>query len=378
VTRAIPALDDVPVLDGHCHPLLPAPLDVSSERFADCFSEGRPGAMAGHVAHTGYFRRAVRALADRLDCEATAPAVLARRRALGPDGGPRMLADSRVATLLVDTGYPPGAMPLAEMRQAMPCAIHEVFRIETCAQRLLARGLPCDDFLAAFDAELRAAAERAVALKSIIAYRSGLAVREWSAGDVARVYDAVVERVRGGGADRLTEKPLLDTLFAIALAVCRDTGRPLQVHSGFGDPDIDLIQANPLHLRPILEDPRWAGVRIAILHMAYPYTREAAFMAAVWPQVYVDLSLALPFLGPAAVLPLTEMISLAPAGKLMYGSDVGALPELFALAADWARAALGEALGWLIDRGGLTGSEGVEVGRRILGDNASALYGVAV
>ena len=34
-----------------------------------------------------------------------------------------------------------GAMPLAEMRRALPCAVHEVFRIETCAQGLARLGL---------------------------------------------------------------------------------------------------------------------------------------------------------------------------------------------------------------------------------------------
>ena len=81
-------------------------------------------------------------------------------------------------------------------------------------------------------------------------------------------------------------------------------------------------------------------------------------MAAVWPQVYVDLSLALPFLGSATAVPLVEMLALAPASKLMYGSDVSALPELFALSADWGRAALGEALAWLMERGDLARAGG--------------------
>ena len=132
-------------------------------------------------------------------------------------------------------------MPLAEMRRALPCAVHEVFRIETCAQSLVASGLPYEEFLGAFRAALSAAASQAVALKSIIAYRSGLAIRAWEAADAARAYSDVVARVKAGGSVRLTEKPLLDTLFEIALGVCRESGRPLQVHSGFGDPDVDLL-----------------------------------------------------------------------------------------------------------------------------------------
>jgi hypothetical protein len=53
---------------------------------------------------------------------------------------------------------------------------------------------------------------------------------------------------------------------------------------------------------------------------------------------------------------------------------VSGLPELFSLSADWGRAALGEALGWLVERDGLTEAAAREAGRRILGENATALY----
>src|SRR5262249_56148914 len=108
------------------------------------------------------------------------------------------------------------------------------------------------------------------------------------------------------------------------------TGRRVEVHTGFGDPDMDLLQANPLLLRPILENPAHAGVRLVLLHMAYPYCREAAFMAAVWPQVFVDLSEMPVFLGPGSIPPLLEILALAPTSELLYGSDVGALPALLA------------------------------------------------
>ena len=68
------------------------------------------------------------------------------------------------------------------------------------------------------------------------------------------------------------------------------------------------------------------------------------------------------------------MLSLAPSSKLLYGSDVGALPELFALSAEWARASLGEALGWFIERDGLSREDAKGVARQIFSDNATALY----
>lgn len=367
-------LSGLPVVDGHCHPLFPDPWAITAGTFLALFSEGRPGTMTAHIPHSGYFRRALPALARHLGAAPTVEGVLERRQILGREAARRQLTERCVTALLVDTGYPPEAMPLLEMRRVLPCAIHELFRIETCAQALIPKSLGYDEFLDAFRQELTAAAQRCVAFKSIVAYRSGLAIRPWERREAAEAYRGVVARVQAGGSPRLTEKPLLDTLFAAALEVSKETRRPLQIHVGFGDPDIDLLQTNPLLLRPMLEDSRWAEVRIVLLHLAYPYFREAACLAAVWPQVYVDMSLAIPFLGPGSIMPLIETLSLAPASKLLYGSDLGGLPELLALSADWARAVLGEALGWLSERGGVTEEEAQAIGRQILSENATALY----
>jgi hypothetical protein len=367
-------LAGIAVVDGHCHPLSRDPQTIPLEAFVDLFTEGRAGTMRAHVPHTGYYRRALSALADRLGVAPTPEAVLHARRGLGPDASRARIGEAGIAALLVDTGYPPDAMPLGEMRAWVGCAVHEIVRIETCAERLLARRLPYAEFLDEFRRTLLAAAPGSVAFKTIIAYRSGLDVRPWTAEQCAESYARAIAAPSPEGRVRLVEKPLLDRLFGLTLEIARETERPLQVHAGFGDPDIDLLGANPLLLRPIVEDRRWAGARIVLLHMAYPYAREAAFMTAVWPQVYLDLSLALPFLGPGALPPLIEILSLAPSSKLTYGSDVSALPELFALSAEWGRAALGEALGWLVERDGLSPLEALDIARAILADNAVALY----
>ncbi|MFQ5520465.1 MAG: amidohydrolase family protein, partial [Candidatus Methylomirabilia bacterium] len=344
------------------------------DQFLHLFSEARPGTMPTHIRHTLYFQRTLRDFSEWLGSAATVEAVLERRAVRGPSGAAAFLRDEQVRTLLVDTGYPPGAMSLTEMRHLLPATIHEIVRVETCAEALLPKALPYAEFLEAVTRELRGAGGRAVALKSIIAYRSGLEIIEWEHDLAASAYQAQLARIKTGGSPRLTEKPLLDTLARLALDVAAETGRPLQLHTGIGDPDIDLLRANPLLLRPLLEHPRWSQARLVLLHMAYPYVREAAFMAAVWPQVHVDLSLALPFLGPGALLPLIETLSLAPISKLTYGSDLGGLPELLALSARWGRAALGEALSWLVERRAMTAEQARAAGRQILSETALALY----
>lgn len=128
-------LSDLPIVDGHCHPLLADPWTVSPEQLLDLLSEGRPGSMRAHVPHTGYFRRVVGELARRLGVDAAVEAVLEARRTAGTAVARAMITEARIKALLVDTGYPPTAMPLDTMRAALPCAIHEVFRIERCAEQ---------------------------------------------------------------------------------------------------------------------------------------------------------------------------------------------------------------------------------------------------
>src|SRR5262245_44305155 len=205
-------LSDLPVVDDHGHPLLADPWAVSPQVFRQLFTEGRPGTMDAHLAHGGYYQRALHAMAARVDAGRTLDAVLAGRRRRGAEAIRRDFAAARIDVLLIDTGYPPTAMSLAEMRRLLPCAIHEIVRIESLAQGLLGRGLSYAEFAGAFRAELLAAADLAVSFKSVIAYRSGLAVRAWGDAEVEAAYGGAVERVRRGGSPRLTEKPLLDAL----------------------------------------------------------------------------------------------------------------------------------------------------------------------
>src|SRR5262245_60181902 len=126
-------LSDLPVVDGHCHPLLPDPLTLDARGFLSFFTEGRADTMAGHVQHTGLVQSARRDLGRPLGVPADVDRLVERRRQVGVDRACRAVGESRVAALLVDTGFPPEAMSVDSMRRILPCRVHEVFRIETFA-----------------------------------------------------------------------------------------------------------------------------------------------------------------------------------------------------------------------------------------------------
>ena len=125
-------------------------------------------------------------------------------------------------------------------------------------------------------------------------------------------------------------KPLVDLVVVEGLRAAARQGLPTQFHTGFGDPDLDLRLANPLHLRPVLEDPELKHARLVLLHASYPYAREAGYLAAMYPQVFVDYGLAVPCLSVAGMRrALAMLLELAPTSKVLYSSDAHVVPELY-------------------------------------------------
>jgi hypothetical protein len=369
----------VPILDHHCHALLrPGPLAPAV--FQQFFTESLdPTVRARDVPTTVFFRWALRELAGFLGCAPTVDAVLEARAAAAGGLAGRMLRDANIAVLLVDLGYQVGEMStLGELRTRLPCRIHSILRLETLAQDLILRHERFDAVVDAFVASVEGArAAGHVGLKSIIAYRTGLAVGTPRRADAARAFGPLRARARREGRIRLAAKPVTDYLLRAALDVAARQALPVQLHTGFGDSDVDLLQSNPLLLRPLLEDRRFASVPFVLLHGAYPYVRELSYLAALYPNVHVDLGLAIPHVASDLPGVVRQALSLAPTSRVLFSSDASGVPDLYWLAARWGRRALGTVLEELVRDGALGGDEALEVAEDILGRNAARLYGVA-
>lgn len=359
--------DDVPLVDGHAHPPL---LRIDGLPFAGFFSEaGDSETIALHAPHSLFFRRAIRELAELLGCPADQESVENARAAHSLTGYLRLLVqNANIEAVIVDDGYPPaGTLGVDAVGMAGGCQTYRVARVETLAEALLPEARSADELgrrlLDALDHQ-----NGIVGLKTVIAYRSGLAVREHDLPDVERSFAMQRAAVRDGPA-RLTSKPLLDYLLLLALDWAGERRMPVQFHTGYGDRDLDLIQANPALLRPLLEQPRFERLTVVLLHASYPYTREASYLAAVYPRVFVDWSEVNPMLpAPQLRRALQELLALAPYSKLLYGSDAWGIPDWLWLAARSGRAALASALENEPDR--------EAVARRILRENARELYGL--
>jgi predicted TIM-barrel fold metal-dependent hydrolase len=348
--------------------------------YARFFTESDDPTMhAHHVPETVFYRWAIRELATMLACAPTTEAVLAARGSVSADAlARRLLGEANIAVLLLDHGYRTDeTLPTAEMAARLPCRVLPILRLEVLAQELIVRHETFEAVLDAYSAAVeRARPEGFVGLKSIAAYRTGLAVQATSRAEAAAAFGPVKERARRDGRVRLADKPLNDYLLLRALEIAERQALPVQIHTGFGDADLDLREANPLHLRPLLESGRYAHVPFVLLHASYPYVRELGYLAAIYANVYADVGLAIPHLAAEIPAMLRQLLSLAPTTKVVYSSDASQIPELFWLAACWGRRGLGTVLDELVAVGALDGDEARTVGRRVLGGNAAGIYGL--
>ncbi|MDQ6920927.1 MAG: amidohydrolase family protein [Candidatus Dormibacteraeota bacterium] len=287
----------------------------------------------------------------------------------------QLLERGGAGQLLLDHGLAvPDAFTPSEHRKAVRLPQRDIVRLEAVAESLIGPSDEAAGWLDAVRNRLRTEVKSgAVAVKAITAYRASLRLTRPEMRDVAAAYGRLRVRAREGEAVRVGGDALCHALLWAAAEECRALGVPLQLHTGFGDPDEDLAEASPLGLRPLLREERLRGLRVVLLH-TYPYHREAAYLCSVYPDVYMDLSLAIPLAADDGARALAEALGLCPWTKLLYATDASRLPELYFVAGVLHRQALAGALGNLVGDGTLTIPQADEAGRLVLAGNARRIY----
>jgi predicted TIM-barrel fold metal-dependent hydrolase len=369
-------LSDIPIVDHHAHPLLRPESVKTAAAFKSWFTESTDLEIQDrHVPNTLFFRTAIRWLAERLDCEPALESVLEARAGRPYAAWTRELfAEVNIELLYCDYGYGGGeALQHEEMQALLPCPVRPILRLETLAEDLILKHNTFGQAVDAFVAEVsQARANGYVALKSIIAYRSGLAIGPATRLKAADAFVALKEEARRGGRVRLTSKPLSDYLVNLALEIAQEQELPLQFHTGFGDSDGDLRRANPLHLRPVIESYK---APLVLLHAGWPFYRETAHLAALYPHVWLDLSLAIPLATAGIPAMLASILGMAPFSKILFATDAFTMPEIYWLAARWGRWGLSHVFESFVSDGLLARQEVRPAAEAILGENARHLYG---
>ncbi|MEV6805750.1 amidohydrolase family protein [Streptomyces sp. NPDC051132] len=367
------ALAALPLVDHHCHGAVTADLDAGA--FESLITEGAawPGVSPFDSPAGVAVRRHCAPLLD-LPRHAPPAAYLARRAELGwREVNRRFLTASGTGVFCVDTGFAPYPLTTpTELAAAAGAAACEVVRPERLAETVAARGVEAGEY----PAVLRAAAEEAVrrpgvvAVKSVAAYRTGFALDPERPTD-AEVTEAARRWLAHGG--RLADPVLVRHLLWTAVGL----GRPLQLHTGFGDADVRLHRADPALLTDWLH--RTAGTVPVLLLHCWPYHRQAAWLAAVFEHVYLDVGLALHYTGPARCRAvLEEALEVTPFRKLLYSSDAFGVAEFHHLGALCFRQGLAALLQDRVDADELSLSDALRIAAWTGRDNARRLYGPPV
>jgi predicted TIM-barrel fold metal-dependent hydrolase len=358
------------LIDNHCHPVLARDLDRSGFELA-CGEADLP-APAGASYLDSQLGLAIRrwcAPALGLAAHTGIDDYLARRAELGwSAASAALIGRAGLGALLVDTGLDgPDLVDPTVLQTLAGAPVYEVVRLEQVAQGLAGR-VHAEGFADAFATALALRVDRAVAVKSIIAYRYGLDIpaERPSRADVTKGVD---RWWRAGG--RLTDPVVLRHLLWAGV----DTGLPVQLHTGFGDRDLRLTRADPALAQPFLDSTVDRGVPIVLLH-AYPYHRSAGWLAQVYPHVYLDVGLTMTHLGLRADAVLAEFLELAPFGKVLFSTDAYQLPELFQVGAAQFQHSLRRLLdGWVGD-GAIGRGDADRIERQVSGENARLVYGL--
>lgn len=371
-------LSSISIIDHHAHALLKTKGGLSRERFMGFFSESSNATVKKRdVPYTIMWQWAMRELAGYLGCEPTADAVLAARNAAPlVELANGMWRDQNSEVLFIDYGFKSAEnYTPQELGATFNQRIEMLLRMETFAQDLIMQHATFTQFIDAFVAGIEGArASGHIGLKSIIAYRTGLDIQWTSREEASRAFGEVKDQAYRQGGIRLANKPLCDYLVLTALEIANRDAMPVQFHTGLGDNDVDMLKANPLHLRPLLESGKFDNVPFVLLHAAYPYVRELGYLAAMYPNIYMDISLAIPFITTLIPTMIHEALALTPTNKIVYSSDAFSIPEIFWLANKWGRAALEKVLGEIVEAGALTETEAYTAGERILNRNAREIY----
>ncbi|GAA1942729.1 amidohydrolase family protein [Nocardioides hwasunensis] len=361
----------VDLVDHHVHGHYNAALD--RREFEDALNEGSTNPVPPHISMfespLGVSIRRWCAPMLGLEPLASAEAYWEARSSFDAWSLARTLVGSAgVDTWVVDTGFVGDVLATPQQLAAAGGGRSvEIVRLETLLEGLVTRGVGADELAEAFRAELRGLPAEVVGAKTVAAYRCGLDI-DWSRPTDDDVRASAARLHDEGGKPRLTDPVLI--AFAVHEALACEL--PLQVHIGFGDRDLELDRADPLHLVPLLRDAP-GHVPVMLLH-CYPYHRQAGYLAQAFDQVHFDVGLAVNFLGAASSRLIAEAMELAPFAKQLYSSDAFGLPELHVLGSILWRRGMGLTLGEWVRRGDWAESDARDAVDLIARSNAERVY----
>ena len=324
-------LNDIPVFDHHAHSLAKVEKINEINEFTKWFTEA---SYSDYLQDTLFFNYSVNNISEFLNCESNIESIIETRNKY--DFSKlinKYFEDAKIDYFLCDHGFQtiPNKLNSKDLKTYINCKIKDILRIETLAESLICKHKNFTDYINEYETTLEQLilTNECVAFKSIAAYRSGLNIASVNFKNAEDEFNKVKAK-KGNDRFRLECKPIIDFLLNIALKTANKYSFPFQFHTGFGDKDIFLPDANPSLLSNLFS--KYKNVKFVLLHSGWPYYKETAFLSSVYNNVWLDLSLMIPFTTCGINTTLKEIFGIAPLSKILFATDAFTFPEIFWIA----------------------------------------------
>jgi len=374
-------LSSIPIIDTHTHPFDPVKEDDDFRIYFN-MSLWRPPASV--VTDTVVIRKLIRELGKLIGAPfgASQDEIAEFRNKLYKKDRKayiqKLMGSTNIETMLVDTGFPHEeftgySVDLKVFSDLVGCKTYPIFRMDTTVFKIF-KEMP-DTFEEAedimkkdFDKAIKV--DKVIALKSIIAYETGLEIQKHTEKEASEAYERYKKN-----KNKADEKILRDYFCVMGLRTAKENDLPMQFHTGLGSaPALDLRDSNPILMQYLLADDEIKEVKVIITHSGYPFTTETGYMVSIYPNVYCDVTAINPYFGVAFKNALLSILEFAPANRIMFGADGVIIPETYWMGYTQGVKILGDALDELVTSDWITASEAIEFAEKILYKNAIDIY----
>jgi hypothetical protein len=374
-------LTSIPIIDTHTHPFDPAKED---DDFRIYFNMPLWRPPASVVTDTVVIRKLIRELGKLIGAPfgASQDEIAEFRNKLYKKDTKayiqKLMGSTNIETMLVDTGFPHEeftgySVDLKVFADLVGCKTYPIFRMDTTVFKIFKK-MP-DTFEEAedimkkdFDKAIKV--DKIIALKSIIAYETGLEIQKHTEKEASEAYERYKK-----DKNKADEKIIRDYFCVMGLRAAKENDLPMQFHTGLGSaPALDLRDSNPILMQYLLADDEIKEVKVIITHSGYPFTTETGYMVSIYPNVYCDVTAINPYFGVAFKNAILSILEFAPANRIMFGADGVIIPETYWMGYTQGVKILGDALDELVTSDWITASEAVEFAEKILYKNAIDVY----
>ncbi|MCL4386321.1 MAG: amidohydrolase family protein, partial [Cyanobacteria bacterium] len=291
----------------------------------------------------------------------------------------KLIGPIKIEKIIIESGFPSEyysgyEVNLNYFAELFSTEVYSAYRMDIEINKIL------EDLPSTFDEAIQIVDEdfinaikkrKTVAIKTTIAYQTGLDIRKTSKGEAFSAFKRIKKN-----ANMEDEKIIRDYFFMVFIKKCKELDIPMQIHTGYGSPPVlNLFKANPMLLQFILAEEDLKEIRVILVHAGYPFLKEAGFMTSVYQNCYADLSI-VPYFGIGYKKALLDILECAPVSRIIFGSDGANIPETYWFAYTHGPKILDEVLNELSQTGWINKKEVLEFTEMILNKNAKKIFRV--